>query len=152
MCQIEVEGVKITLTKEQLTQIAKQTNKQSTIDDIQDILTAESILKNCSNHERMFIDDYKRNKDWITYQLETIIKAANFIDNNHKEWKADFNNHSIYLYIPWFEKKSSCNWLIGGVSSSCSAYISISLYYKEINTAEVFQKRFISLYNQWLES
>lgn len=84
-------------------------------------------------------------------KLETIIKAANFIDNDYKIWKANFDDSKEYKYLPYFNKTS------GGLVafSYCHHYTSHaccsgSFYYKNNNTGILFSKKFIDLYNQWL--
>jgi len=143
------KNVTITLTKDQLAEIAKQTSGIRSIEDIDGIKEAEEVLKNCSSHKKKIKSDFKREKDWYAYQLETIIKAANYLDNNKKEWKPEFNGRD-YNYIPWMEKKSS-GWFPHFVyycysSSCCPSW----LYYKKEETARLFCKKHQSLYNQYL--
>jgi len=99
---IKGENVTITLTEKQLKEITKQINK-FTVNDINDIQDAERILENCVNHTKYVEAQFVRKKDWIAYQLETVIKASNFIDNNYQEWKPNFNNFNesidIFLFL-----------------------------------------------------
>lgn len=151
---IDIQGVKITLTKDQLAEIAKQTEpKRKTIKELISIDIAEEVLINCKSHKRLTEQDFKRLKDWINYKLETIIKAANYIDNNYKEWKPDFNRSSGYKYIPYFEKKSS-GWVLIVVIylySSSSSSCSVGFYYKVSETAEFITKQYESLYNEHMK-
>lgn len=150
--EINVEGVKIVLTQDQLNQIDKQrTAKLPKIEDIDSIDIAEDILKNCVEHTKYFSSDFKRQKDWINYQLETIIKATNFIDNGYKLYTPDFDNSSIWKYIPYF-KKSGSGCLLHCVSSySCISSFSVGLYFKVEATASLIAKKHIKLYNQYLQ-
>lgn len=149
---INIEGVNITLTQDQLNQIDKQrTVKLPKVEDIDSIDIAEDILKNCTEHTKYFSSDFKRQKDWISYQLETIIKAANFIDNGYKLYIPDFNNTDISKYIPYF-KKSDFSWLLYYVNSyGYSSYCSVGLYFKVEVTANLIAKKHIKLYNQYLQ-
>ncbi len=120
------------------------------IEDINNIDDAEQVLKDCKNHTQYLESRFVRKKDWISYQLETIIKACNFIDNNFKEWNADFNNRNLTKYYPYFEKASS-GWLLHLVYHyGYIAYGAGVFYYKERNTANIISKKFIDLYNQYL--
>ena len=61
MCKIDINGVKITLTKKQLAQIDQQrANKPITIDDINSIEDAEKVLEEQPFHlkykKRTFVD------------------------------------------------------------------------------------------------
>lgn len=148
--KIDINGVSITLTKEQLAEIAKQTSKKYTLDDLNSIEDAEKILENCNFHTKYRKSQFVRMKDWYEYQLETIIKAANYIDNNYQEWKADFDNKNISKYINYLEKTSS-GWVMGYVYDLYyGSFGPVFLYYKERNTAKLIFKRFSTLYNKWM--
>ena len=43
-------------------------------------------------------------KDWINYQIETIAKAINYLDNDKVEWEIDFNDKKQQKHYPYFEK------------------------------------------------
>lgn len=134
--KIDVNGVSIILTPEQLKQIDAQRNKS--INDINSYLDACEILSESSNTKASPLE-----------QLLTIIKAANYLDNGNIIWKQDWKNKE-YGYIPYFEFSGS-GWVAFGVDFHF--YYSDApggLYYKKESTAELFQKRFINLYNQVL--
>ncbi len=128
----------------------KNYNEIDSVNDINNIEDAERVLKNCKNHIQYLESQFVRKRDWITYQLETIIKAANFLDNDSEEWVADFNKRTISKYYPYFEKVSS-SWSVCGVNGYyfCPSGAGV-FYYKERNTANLISKKFISLYNQYL--
>jgi hypothetical protein len=143
---IDVNGVKITLTKEQLQEIAIQTAKHK-VEDIDGIKDAEKVLEG-SGHTKYTESQFIREKDWLSYQLETIIKAVNFINNDNKIWTPDFTNSSIYKYLPWLERKSS-GWVVYGVGgfrsfSGCPLW----LYFKDKKSAELIVNKFLSLYSK----
>lgn len=143
---IKVNGVNITLTEEQLKEIARQTTKYK-VENIDSIKDAENILEG-SGHIKYVESQFPREKDWLSYQLETIIKAANFINNDNKIWTPDFTNSNIYKYLVWLERKSS-GWVVCAVfdygsSSGCPLW----LYYKDRKTAELMMKKFIGLYGK----
>jgi len=68
--------------------INKQKKQLPTLNDLKSYLDACDILKekpvNCSEFD----------------QLKTIIKAANYIDNNYQLWKPNLGTD--YLYYPYF--------------------------------------------------
>lgn len=150
--EINIEGVKIVLTQDQLNQIDKQRiEKLPKVEDINSIDVAEDILKNCIKHTKYFSSEFKRQKDWIKYQLETIIKAANFIDNGYKLYTPNFNNNDILNYLPYF-KKSSSDWLLYCINGySYGSTCSVGLYFKVEDTASLISKKHIELYIQYLQ-
>lgn len=148
---IDINGVSITLTNEQLQQINKQLNNKLKIEDINSIEDAELVLKDCINHEKLTRKDFPNNsKYWNVYCLETIIKAVNYIDNDYQEWIPNFNNSNITKYIPYFRKENS-SWLLHCVFSYgfCS-YCSVGLYYKKESTAKLIANKNLNLYKQYL--
>ena len=149
---IDINGVKITLTQEQLKEISKQTDKEKLkVKDITSIEIAEKVLKDCRSHTKFYQGDFIRTKDWISYQLETIIKAVNYIDNNYQEWIPDFDNSNEYKYIPYFDKKIS-GWVLFLVRCRCSvSYCQVGFYYKVRESAEIISKLYNKLYDEWIK-
>ena len=95
--QIDVNGIKITLSKDQLKEIDKQLKNIKTIDDINSYKDACEVLKRKDN--KLHRTDQQ--------ELETIIEAVNYLDNENKAWKADFLDKNTSKYINYFEKTSS---------------------------------------------
>ena len=148
--KVDGKDVTITLTKEQLAEIAKQTSNIKTVDCINSLEDAEEILKGCKNHIRYIESQFVRKKDWFAYVLETIIKAANFLDNNNQEWIADFNDRQTPKYINWFEKTSN-GWVLYCVddfhyNSCCPAW----LYFKQNDSARKIFNKFSKEYNIYM--
>lgn len=143
--KIDINGVSITLTKEQLSEIAKQTSKQITADSI----TYESAKKLLEDNNIDPDPNILYRRDML--KLITIIKAINFIDNGNKEWIIDFDNRNQTKYYPWFEKKSS-GWLLYTVGvSSYSSDVPAGLFYCKRNTAKIISKRYLNtLYKTYL--
>lgn len=77
---------------------------QLTYKNVTDLDKAEEILKNCctSEHIKFTENQFCRKKDWISYVLETKIKAVNYLDNDGKIWIKDFTNQNEYYYTPYF--------------------------------------------------
>lgn len=135
--QIDVNGVKITLTKDQLKEIVRQTQK-STIESIDSYEKACEVLGWAPNKAA---SDYD--------QLLTIIKAANFIDNGNKEWNADFADDRYYKYLPHIAKTRSGGWSLNDIYFYYSnSYCPVGFYYKSRTTAEYITKKFIKLYSK----
>lgn len=142
----EGKDITITLTKEQLEEIAKQTNNITKVEDINSYEDACKILNKRIRLREEFVEDY----EWYNEQLYTIIKAVNFIDNDYKEWKPDFTNNKEYKYIPYWERGSSDWGLISVDYDSCCSVASVSFYYKKENTSRLISNKFINLYNNYL--
>jgi hypothetical protein len=138
---INVNGVNITLTKDQLDQIGKQLNKRKTVDDINSYEDACDILGDRNYSDKISVEE----------KLKTIIKAVNYLDNNSKEWKPDFTNNNEYKYIPYFQYKNGSGWLVYGVADLFSfAHAPVSLYFKSRSTAEKIANKFIVYYNNYI--
>lgn len=145
---VEINGKSITinLTADQITEITKQTCRLQKSEDIQHYQDACEVLGRtlkCRNN-------YETDSEWDTHQLYTIIEAANYLDNDHKKYVANFDDKNVSKYIPYFEKKCS-RWVLCGVTDfSYSSHCPVALYYKQKKTANLFAERFIDLYNRYL--
>lgn len=142
--EIDINGVKITLTKDQLAEIDRQVNKKLSIDQI-DYESAKALLK-----EHNIDPDPKGLYSGVLLQLITIIKAVNFIDNGYKEWFPIFNNNQNN-YLPWFSETPS-GW---SVNSICHCYCSHSgglagFYYKVEKSALLITNKYLDLYSKIL--
>lgn len=150
--KVNSKDITITLTKEQVEDINRQSKKFKTVKDINSLEDAEEVLKDCKTHKKQTRKDFpNNNKYWNQYTLETIIKAANFIDNNFIEWLSDFTDSS-YKYINWFEKRDS-GWVLDCVgclvSISCCG---LGFYFKKEDSAKLIVNKFLLLYNQVIEN
>lgn len=84
-------------------------------------------------------------------KIKTIVKAANYLDNNEKLWKPDFNDSSQTKHVPYFNKNGS-GWCLYDVGYWCSGTdVPLGFYYKDKKAGEILVKRFLSLYIQWIE-
>ena len=143
--KVNGKDIQITLTKEQLSEIRKQTDNIKTIDDIQSYEDACKIL----HQEEADEDTFTYEQDWINHQILTIVKASNYIDNNYQVYKPNFNDNT-YKYLPWF-KKTSSGWVLHSLGSYVSyGFCPVGFYYKNQQSGETIVKRFITLYNKWL--
>lgn len=152
MCDIKVDGVTITLTKDQLKQIDKQRAlAPKTVEDINSVQDAEEILKACKTHTKYVESQFVRMRDWVNYQLETIIKAANFIDNGNKEWIPNFfNNSNEYKHYPYFRKENS-GWVLYSVFYyRYFSFLGSGFYFKKESSARLIANKHLVLYNKYL--
>ena len=144
--KIDINGVSITLTKEQLKEIDKQVKNIKTIDDINSYKDACDILGKLMLDE----SDFEDKEDWNNHQLRIIIKAVNFLDNDNKIWKADFLDKNVSKYINYFERKNS-GWVFVCVDVRyCYSYFAVGFYFKNEVSAEIIGKRFLKLYDNVL--
>lgn len=147
MCNINIDGVTITLTKEQLKQIEAQKQRKIRVEDINSIEDAENILKDTTFHTKYKENQFIRKKDWTMYQIETIAKACNFIDNGFKEWLI---TQGECQYYPYFQHKPSVGW----VYYHCDNYVvngfGVVAYFKNSKTAKLIASKFIHLYKEIL--
>lgn len=148
--KVDGKDVTITLTKEQLAEIAKQTSNIKTIDSINSLEDAEEILKDNKNHIQYNKTQFVREKDWFAYVLETIIKASNFLDNNNQEWIPDFNDRNTPKYINWLKKTSTGSVLIGVDDVYYGSAYPVWLYFKKQETAKIIYNKFKKEYDNYL--
>lgn len=114
------------------------------VEDITFKIAQEICIKNSLN------PDPKNYFTGKALELLTIIKAVNFIDNDNKEWKADFTNRNQYKYLPYF-KNSDSGWSASGVYCYFSfSSSSVGFYFKLEKSAKLIQKKYIDSYNQYL--
>lgn len=95
-------------------------------------------------------DRFVTAKQWAEYQLETIIEAINYIDNDNKAWAPEFDSHKTSNYIPYFERKNG-SWVVHSV---CDYYwrsdCSVGLYFKKQESAKIIANKYLALCNQYL--
>ena len=141
---IDINGVKITLTKEQLKQIREQTSNQITIENI-DYRKAIKLLSD--NNIKI---DPKCICRGDLLKLVTIVKACNYIDNGNKEWKPDYNeNSNTYKYYPYFEFKNE-KWAFGGSYCHCFFSSAEVAVFKSKDTCDYISTKYIDLFNSVL--
>lgn len=133
--------ISITLTKDQLAEIERQTSKKLTAENI-DYDSAKQLLKD-NNIEA----DPKGFYNGLMLKIITIIKAINFIDNDNKEWIFKLNDGQR-KYYPWFEEKSS-----GLVLGCVGCYVGgrglpAGFYFKKESTCRIIVNRFNNDYNK----
>jgi hypothetical protein len=138
---VDGKDVKITLTKDQLAEIAKQTSNKLTVEDIT-YETARELLK-----EHYIDPDPKGIYTGHLLKLVTIICAVNFIDNNYKEWQPNWKKSDEYKYVPYFCLRGS-GLSFGAVHCyGFGCHCSAGLYYKKESSAKLIANKEIKLYS-----
>lgn len=136
--QIDVNGIKITLTADQLKEIDRQV-KKTKFKSPSDINSHEDACE---------ILGIEKTKDTTNdSKLKTIIKAANYLDNGNKEWEADWDNRDQRKNFVYLEKKPS-GWVVYSdydFSYYCAG-LGSGFYYKEANTALLIARKFLNPY------
>lgn len=142
---IEINGVKITLTKDQLKEIDKQLKKNKgtiieKISDFDDILSelGEDLsglpYKNPKTKEEKSI-----NAQWKIFK---IVKVYN--EGTELDWK----NLNQYKYLP-YKYFSSGSWLVCSYCWSATHCYSVGLYYKSRELSDDALKKFRNIYEDY---
>lgn len=142
---IEIQGVKITLTKEQLAEIAKQQK--------QDIFTATTYEEVCKRLKQGLVTDEDFNEDLDKNTIKKLIafaKIKQLEEYFNENWKPNWNDINEYKYYPYFKYNSG-----GGVGFNCSSYCCNSFFgqpgiYKTIKISDFIGKYFINIYKDLL--
>lgn len=115
--------------------------KTYTLDDLNSYEDACKIL----NQGRMVMVS-------IDQEIKTIVKAANFIDDNEQYWKVDPNNYDQSKYRPYFKTgPSGSGWVFGVVDNGYfGGSLGLGFYFKNITTCKLIAERFIKKYNKWM--
>jgi len=136
---IEINGVKITLTKEQLQEIANQTQ--------QDIFTATTYHEVCKRLNEKELEF----KDFAFLKHEDVKKALNFARIKQLEryfnqgWIPNWYDSSEYKYYLWYQFKNS-GWVFDSVDDrGYGSYAEVG-FYKNEKIAKHIQEYFNSEY------
>lgn len=135
---IEVNGVKITLTQEQLQEIAKQTQ--------QDIFTATTYSEVCKrlNEKELQMSDFGFTCNADTKKILAFVKIKQLERYFNQKWIPDWSNFSEYKYYLLYEFKNG-GWVFGGVLRACSSFAEVG-FYKTEKIAKHIQTYFNSEY------
>lgn len=140
----EGKDISITLTKTQLDDIAKQINNEITIENLNFDKAIELLIID---------DDIDPNPKGLykgpLLQLITIIKAANFLDNNKQEWIPNWQNSNENKYFPIFTKENSV-WSVSDCFYDCISSNAGVEYYKKKETGLFIANKFLDLYSKIL--
>lgn len=94
-----------------------------------------------------------RNALTATAKLIIINSALNFVDNDNKDWKPDWNNDDEYKYYPWFDmevhkKNNPSGFRLDGVNLVCSfTCVGARLVFRTRKLAEYAGTQFEDLYH-----
>lgn len=137
---LDINGVTITLTQDQLQEIAKQTNG---IRIIEEINSYEDACKILSIIPETGASTWKK--------INTIAKAMNFIENGFKIWKPDFRDTDEEKYYPIHEIKSSGFSFYDSSFSYYSASGHVS-FLKTKKASDLLGTKFLNLYKELLDT
>lgn len=126
--------------------------------DLEQLKTFEDACKVENLDPTTVIPDFscypeKDRKSMIAHaKIVIIVRAANRLANEGKEWTPDFNSHKEVKYEAWFEKgRGSSGFRFGG----CAYWLSLSvvgsrLCFISSEVCEYVATQFIDLYNEYL--
>ncbi len=142
--KIDVNGVSITLTQEQLNEISRQQNKLKPV--MERIQTFDDIIAESGKPASYFMDK-NLSIDELGYRK---VKAIAFVYN--EGWIADFKNKNQKKWYPYFDASSSFGFsdtyfvcwftFTSGGSRLCS--------FKSEELARDAGKKFLKEYEEWL--
>lgn len=132
---LDVNGVKITLTQDQLQEIARQTSGIRTIEEINSYEDACKVLS-----------ETPESNPSIWKKINTIARAMNFIENGFKVWKPNFKDTNERKHYPIHEMKFS------GLSFLGSIYYYFAggqvAFYKTERASNLGGTKFLHLYKE----
>ena len=82
-------------------------------------------------------------------KIKTIIKAANFLDNNGKVWREDWGDKAQPKYYPAFDYRAG-GWVV--CYSGYHAVGGFGSYFKKEKTCTLIAKKFLPLYIDYIEN
>lgn len=133
---LDINGVKITLTQEQLQEIAKQTSGIRTIEEINGYEDACKVLS-----------ETPETNPSIWKRINTIARAMNFIENGFKVWKPNFKDTNERKYYPIHEMKSSGLVFFCSTCSYCYTAGQVA-FYKTDKASNLSGTKFLHLYKE----
>lgn len=138
MCQIDINGVKITLTKEQLAEIAKQTsNNKSITEKVYDL---DSLCKELKTTPKKLLP-YQNTTDKTELAVNAFIILSKVAELYNEGNILDWRNTNIYKYIP-YKYFSSCSYSVYFNGWSYFCYGSGLLFYKSESLAKISYNNF----------
>lgn len=140
--KIDINGVSITLTQEQLNEIARQTGKFLSYKDIR---TIEDAYKHLGITVPCYINTILTKREIALRHLEVAVKAIRSFTN----WKPVWSNSSQRKWRVWFdlEKGFSC-W--GTVYDSTCTNVPSALYVGTEDEAKHLATTFLDLFKDFI--
>ena len=140
--EIDVNGVSITLTQDQLEQIARQTGKFNSYKDIK-------TLDDAYNHLGKVLPNYNdtilRKREIALRHLEVVVEAI----RSFSKWKPDFTNESQYKYWNYFKLKGGFSYWYTTYYTTYSTVPS-ALLVESSEQAEFLGKTFLDLFKDYI--
>ncbi len=151
MSKININGVTITLTPEQLEEINKQQNKKITsFYDIKSYKDACEVLNIPQTNYLRFPNEF----EWNIHIIKTIARAINsLIEIETKNTKfPDFKNKDQKKYYPYFGYKESHRLVYDGSDYVCISYCGHVVYFKTEEASIYAGNQFINIYKSVIEN
>jgi hypothetical protein len=145
--EIEIEGVTITLTKEQLAVIDKQRQKQKPVTEritnFQDVLDELGI-----DESNLPYKGSKSNLTVLEKQLNAAWKINKIAEVYNEGTVLDWENSNQYKYLPykyWF----GGSWSVGFGGWFAAAFSSVGLFFKSRDLAKDAYNKFKDIYEDY---
>ena len=155
--EIDINGVKITLTKEQLSEIARQTNKIKFFKDIRTLEDAYEVLGDIATRYRFLLVKMKElgvDEDTIAHtELKVIIKAVNLCEDG-KLWVPDWDNTNEAKWHIWFNMLRGFSFVYasaGDYWDNANSIVGSHLCLKTKDRAEHMGTTFLPYYKRLLK-
>jgi len=133
---LDINGVKITLTQDQLQEIARQTGGIRIIEEINSYEDACKVLS-----------ETPETNPSIWKRINTIARAMNFIENGFKVWKPNFKDTNERKYYPIHEMKSS-GLVFNASDFRCGFSYGQVAFYKTDKASNLSGTKFLHLYKE----
>lgn len=142
--KIDINGVSITLTDEQLAEIARQANKFRSYKDIK---TLENAYKHLGKTLPDYTNSILRKREIALRHLEIVVEAIRSFTN----WKPVWSNSSQRKYRVWFdlEKGFSC---YDANCNGTSTFVPSALYVGTEDEAIYLGETFLDLFKDYILS
>ena len=137
--QIEVQGVKITLTDDQLKQIKLQTEE--------DIFTANTYSKVCTRlkEKEYTLRDFSSFTKSDQPKLLAFAKIKQLERYFNQNWTVNWKNTNQYKYRPYFESRGSGLVFDGSIDCLWNFNAAVG-FFKDKETSDFVGKTFIDIY------
>lgn len=142
--KIDINGVSITLTQDQLAEIARQTNKIKSYKDITSFeIACEYLNIDIDSIRGKFVNLSKGEIAFI--KLKTIVKAIRSFTN----WKPNWSNSNQRKWRVWFDLEKGFSWSDTAYNAT-NAYVPSALHVGTEDEAIFIGKNFLGLFEDFI--
>jgi len=140
--KIDINGVSITLTDEQLAEIARQTNKFRSYKDIK---TLEDAYKHLGKTLPDYTNTSLRKREIALRHLEVVVEAIRSFTN----WTPNFSDRNQSKWFTWF--KVDCGFSYYDTTYfNANTYVPSALYVESDDQAKFLGITFLDLFKDYL--